>query len=53
MCAHLWAGHLFGILNLNNWDLFEFWDLVLGIFIRKFSSIQPANYCQKQNLAAQ
>jgi hypothetical protein len=27
------AKELFGILNLNHWDLFEIWFLVLGIFI--------------------
>ncbi|CAB1074444.1 hypothetical protein D1AOALGA4SA_2263 [Olavius algarvensis Delta 1 endosymbiont] len=36
MCEYLWAGHPFGILNLNNWDLFELWDLVLGIFYQEF-----------------
>jgi len=27
------ADHLFGILNLGDWDLFEIWFLVLGISI--------------------
>ncbi len=31
--AHLKIEHLFGILNLGHWDLFEIWFLVLGIFI--------------------
>ena len=25
--------HLFGILNLGHWDLFEIWFLVLGIYM--------------------
>jgi hypothetical protein len=28
---------LFGILKLGNWDLFEIWILVLGIFMIKFT----------------
>ena len=27
------TGTLFGILKLDHWDLFEFWILVLGIFM--------------------
>jgi hypothetical protein len=27
------AKNLFGILNLNHWDLLDIWILVLGIFI--------------------
>jgi hypothetical protein len=31
--GQLWTDHLFGILNLGHWDLFEIWFLVLGIFM--------------------
>jgi len=29
----MYADHLFGILNLGHWDLFDIWFLVLGIFM--------------------
>jgi len=33
------AKNLFGILNLNHWDLFDIWILVLGIFINAIVNI--------------
>ena len=44
--APLWRVHLFGILNLDHWYLFEIWFLVLGIFmifIKQAFSVISAN----------
>jgi len=39
--------HLFGILKLGHWDLFEIWFLVLGIFmipIKQLIFLNSVNY---------
>ena len=44
--SQMWKIHLFGILNLDHWYLFEIWFLVLGIFmifIKQAFSVISAN----------
>jgi hypothetical protein len=44
------AHHLFEILNLSHWNLFEIWVLVLGIlviFIKQFTFLNSVNYMFK------
>jgi hypothetical protein len=41
------TGHLFRILNLDHWKLFEIWFLMLGIFmilLNQVISEKPVNY---------
>jgi hypothetical protein len=45
------AEHLFGILNLGHWNLFEIWFLVLGIFmifIEQVTFVYSAKYLFKR-----
>jgi uncharacterized membrane protein len=41
------AEYVFGILNLDNWNLFEIWFLVLGIFMiltKQVNFVYSVNY---------
>ena len=49
--AKMLADHLFGILNLGHWNLFEIWVLVLVIFmicIKQVTFFYSVNYLFKR-----
>jgi hypothetical protein len=48
--AQVLPGHMFGILNLAHWNLFEIWFLVLAIFMifnKQVTFVYSANYLFK------
>ena len=42
--AQMLADHVFGILNLGHWNLFDIWFLVLGIFVKQENLVYSINY---------